>query len=87
MYKQTRNKANFLTDLITKCLAIKKHCENTEKLAKLLRYATDFIMDCYTGICARTYVEHSILCKGHPGKPPTSCQESLSYEGGQGYYT
>lgn len=44
-------------------------------------------MDCYTGICARTYVEHSILCKGHPGKPPTSCQESLSYEGGQGYYT
>ena len=48
--------------------AIRKYREDTEKLANTLSFATDVIIDCYSGRCGRTCAYHSLVCNGAPEK-------------------
>ena len=64
-------KRKFSVDFMKRCTAeydqaIKKYRGDTEKLVNTLSFAIDAIIDCYSGICGRTYAQHSLVCSGAP---------------------
>ena len=84
-------KRKFSVDFTKRCTAeydqaIWKHRGNAEKLINTLSFATDAIIDCYSGRCGTTCQQHSMVCSGVPGKqwprvPPTGKQNTTSYRG------
>ena len=66
-------KRKFSVDFMKRCpaeydQAIWKHRGNAEKLINTLSFATDAIIDCYSGRCGTTCQQHSMVCGGVPGK-------------------
>ena len=64
-------KRKFSVDFMKRCTAeydqaIKKYRGDTEKLVNTLSFATDAIIDCYSGRCGHTCAQHSLVCSGAP---------------------
>ena len=64
-------KRKFSVDFMKRCTAeydqaIRKYRSDTEKLVNTLSFATDAIIDCYSGRCGRTCAQHSLVCSGAP---------------------
>ena len=68
-------KRKFSVDFMKRCTdeynqAITKYRGDTEKLVNTLRFATDAIINWYSGRCGRTRAQHSLVhvCSGAPEK-------------------
>lgn len=64
-------KRKFSVDLMKRCtaeydIAQKIFCGDSEKLIHTLSFATDAIVECYSGRCGGTCTEHSLVCSGLP---------------------